>query len=388
MYRQDEKLYIIMEYIPGHRLSDIWPSLSETGKLSIANHLREIFDKLRALPSPETFGGVLGGPLPHRYFFSYEKDPHITGPFNTEDDVYRALVFKSKKNWDMCARRAYVAELFDRHRQDMLSGHNSVFTHADFQRKNILVRERYDSSSSIDGSDSKRSFEVAAVLDWEFAGWYPSHWEYSRCFTYFDWSDDWLEKVERILNPCVTQAALMSVIQAAVLDANNMVGRNVTRFVDVDPSFEGHRWCEPGVKEPDSSHTSTAFSLSGWPDVLEGDTISTTSDDSADLSVLEASGSLPLPDGNTCNTTLGVDPDPVEVYWCDLASAVASDPDGDIAKLVALANTALANGDFTTQDVSWLLPTRRIKTFHPRSIGMALYRDAILAVKQQFEYGY
>lgn len=212
MYRQDEKLYIIMEYIPGHRLSDIWPLLSETGKLSIANHLREIFDKLRALPSPGTFGGVLGGPLPHRYFFSYEKDPHITGPFNTEDDVYRALVFKLKKNWDMCARRAYVAELFDRHRQDMLSGHNSVFTHADFQRKNILVRERYDSSSSIDGSDSKRSFEVAAVLDWEFAGWYPSHWEYSRCFTYFDWSDDWLEKMERILNPCVPQAALMRLV--------------------------------------------------------------------------------------------------------------------------------------------------------------------------------
>jgi hypothetical protein len=188
------------------------------------------------------------------------------------------------------------------------------------------------------------------------------------------------------MNELVT--SLNNVIQAAVLDANKLVGRNVTHFVDVDPSFEGHRWCESGVNEPDSSHPSTAFFLSGWPDITEGNTIQTTADDSADLSALKASGSLPLPDGNTCNTTLGIDPDPVEVYWCDLASAVTSDPGGDIAKQVALANTAIANGDFTTQDVSWILPTRQIKTFHPRSAGMALYRDAIIAVKEQVEYGY
>ncbi|OGE47618.1 hypothetical protein PENARI_c040G05131 [Penicillium arizonense] len=211
-------------------------------------------------------------------------------------------------------------------------------------------------------------------------------------FRYWGWdkvdhSDVWLTTSLRTeMNDLVT--SLNKVIEAAVLDANNLVGRNVTHFVDVDPSFEGHRWCEPGVIEPDPSHMSTAFFLSGWSDIEEGATVATAADDSADLSVLQASGSLPLPDGNTCNTTLGVDPDPVDVYWCDIASAVASDPDGDIATQVALANTALASGDFTAQDVSRFLPTRQIKTFHPRSIGMAFYRDAILAARQQVEYGY
>ncbi|KAJ5957649.1 hypothetical protein N7501_011928 [Penicillium viridicatum] len=52
--------------------------------------------------------------------------------------------------------------------------------------------------------------------------------------------------------------------------------------------------------------------------------------ESTDLSALQTAGSLPLPDGITCNTTLGLDPDPVEVYWCDLAVAIANQPDGDM----------------------------------------------------------
>ncbi|KAJ5827408.1 hypothetical protein N7447_004171 [Penicillium robsamsonii] len=211
-------------------------------------------------------------------------------------------------------------------------------------------------------------------------------------FRYWGWdktdhTDVWLTTSLRTeMNDLVK--SLNKVIEAAVLDANKLVSRNVTHFVDVDPRFEGHRWCESGVIEPDPSHMSTAFFLSGWPDIEEGATVATAADDSAELSVLQTSGSLPLPDGNTCNTTLGVDPDPVDVYWCNLASAVVSDPGGDIAKQVVLANTALASGDYTAQDVSWFLPTRQIKAFHPRSIGMAFYRDAILAVRQQVEYGY
>lgn len=61
------------------------------------------------------------------------------------------------------------------------------------------------------------------------------------------------------MNGLVT--SLNSVIQAAVLDAKNMGWQKChgVHFVDVDPSFEGHRWCEPGVKEPDSSYTSNCL---------------------------------------------------------------------------------------------------------------------------------
>ncbi|KAJ5758396.1 hypothetical protein N7520_005552 [Penicillium odoratum] len=78
-------------------------------------------------------------------------------------------------------------------------------------------------------------------------------------------------------------------------------------------------------------------------------------------------------------TTLAIDHD---------LALVVSDPDGDIATQVALANTALASGDFTPRDVSRFLSIRQIKILNPRSIGMAFYRDAILAVRQRVEYDY
>lgn len=211
-------------------------------------------------------------------------------------------------------------------------------------------------------------------------------------FRYWGWTkvdrtDVWLSTSLRAeMNDLVN--SLNKVIEAAVLETNQLLNRNVTHFVDVNPYFDGHRWCEDGVSEPDSTSTNTAFFLSGWPDVQEGATVSTAADESAELSGLSADGSLPLPDGYTCNTTLGIDPDPVDVYWCDIASAVVSDPDGDIAQYVALANTALASGEVSAENIAWFLPLSQIKTFHPRSIGQAFYRDAILAAKEQVEYGY
>ena len=47
-------------------------------------------------------------------------------------------------------------------------------------------------------------------------------------------------------NPVVS---LNEAIQVAVLDANNLSNRNVTHYVDGDSRFEGHPWCEAGVKD-------------------------------------------------------------------------------------------------------------------------------------------
>jgi hypothetical protein len=54
--------------------------------------------------------------------------------------------------------------------------HPPVFTHGDLQQKNILVRKVPCSGK---GEETRFKYEIA-ILDWEFAGWYPSYWEYSR----------------------------------------------------------------------------------------------------------------------------------------------------------------------------------------------------------------
>jgi hypothetical protein len=42
------------------------------------------------------------------------------------------------------------------------------------------------------------------------------------------------------------------------------------------------------------------------------------------------------------------------------------------------ATQAVRDGDVNSQHMKDWYPTRQIKTFHPRSPGMGLYRDAIL----------
>ncbi|KAF4976837.1 hypothetical protein FZEAL_6551 [Fusarium zealandicum] len=212
MYRENDKLYIVMEFIQGHQLSDTWSSLSEDEKSPLVNQLRAIFDCLRALPSPDMFGGVCGGALPNRWFFSREKDRRITGPFDREEDLCRALVLKSRYNWELAGRRGWMTDFFERHLSNTLRGHASVFTHSDFQRKNILIREKQRPLSTADSGDSRRHFEVVAILDWEDAGWYPSYWNYSYCFSFFNWCDDWAEKVEHILDPYVPEGTLLRMV--------------------------------------------------------------------------------------------------------------------------------------------------------------------------------
>lgn len=210
MYREGDKLFIIMEFISGQSLDTVWSSLSKEEKLPVVSQLRQIMDQVRSLPPPGVFGGVHEGPLPHRYFFSLENDSLVTGPFKREEDVCQALVLRSQRNWEQWGRRGWMTEFFSRHISTALNGHDIVFTHSDFQRKNIMVREGHNLSNIKDGG--LRRFQVVAVLDWEFAGWYPSYWEYALCFAHFDWLDDWAEKVEQILDPCPIEGAFMKLV--------------------------------------------------------------------------------------------------------------------------------------------------------------------------------
>jgi lysophospholipase L1-like esterase len=58
------------------------------------------------------------------------------------------------------------------------------------------------------------------------------------------------------------------VIQQAVNDANSLYGSTSVTYVDIQPYFDTHRWCEAGVYEPDSGRGETFFFLSGWDDFV------------------------------------------------------------------------------------------------------------------------
>jgi hypothetical protein len=208
MYREDDMLYLIMSLMPGKQLGDIWNDLPEYDKLHIMKQLRSTWDYIRSIPASTSISNVTGGPLTHRFFFSAEEDPKITGPFQTEEDLCQALALHSHKNWEGNRIRSWTSEYFTRQLPNALKGHGNVFTHGDVQRKNILVEQ-----VSIDNTTGGRQYRVSAILDWEDAGWYPSYWEYAAQYIDFTWRDDWLEKLETMLDCYPLESAMLKIVR-------------------------------------------------------------------------------------------------------------------------------------------------------------------------------
>ncbi|RAH65644.1 aminoglycoside phosphotransferase family protein [Aspergillus aculeatinus CBS 121060] len=206
MYRDQDTLYLIMESIPSISLGLAWPSLTEADKQSIAGQLRCIFDRMRALPSPGFYGSVNQGPVPHRYFFSREKDPAVTGPFQTEEEFVSAIALRSHNMWSESNSHSVLSDYLARHLPSALRDHPPVFTHGDLYRENVLVRK------AVSPVTKEEEYEVAALVDWETAGWYPSYWEYAHIFPLLQWTDDWPAYVERVLDPLPLEGAMMWVV--------------------------------------------------------------------------------------------------------------------------------------------------------------------------------
>lgn len=207
MYREDGKLYLVIEFKSGRDLDGLWADLSENEKISILGQLKSIWDAMRSIATQGFFGNVTRGPLQHRFFLWRETEPKITGPFEKEEDLDLALALRSQLIWESNQRRGWTSEFFARHLPVALKGHRSTFTHADLHRKNILIEEL-----PAEGSTERR-FRVSAIVDWEMAGWYPSYWEYASCFVDFQWTEDWPEKVEYILDPWPLEAAMLRMVR-------------------------------------------------------------------------------------------------------------------------------------------------------------------------------
>lgn len=106
--------------------------------------------KTSELQTPYCFGGTLGGPL-----FDYCFPSGICGPFYQTVEFNSFLIHKYELN----ATRENIAAVHAR-------PYRSVFTHADLSPSNILI-------------DLGR---VSAIVDWEFAGFYPEYWDFTKLF--------------------------------------------------------------------------------------------------------------------------------------------------------------------------------------------------------------
>ncbi|KAK2612965.1 SAGA complex subunit Sgf73 [Conoideocrella luteorostrata] len=158
-----------------------------------------------------------------------------------------------------------------------------------------------------------------------------------------------------------------------VLAVNNKIRRSVAAinagftiprvfFVDYDDAFEGHRFCEPNVTEPDYSTNNTWFFLVGGQDNDDGRHGQSAAYKNNKLLPFGS----PLVDPDACLGPAEKSGDWGELAVCLMAKAKRQDP-----VLQSSLNTVV------TQSSMWYVPTYYGKTFHPRTLGHKAIRDRI-----------
>ena len=163
-YRDSDQSFIVMERIHGQTLEDLWPVLDEQEKTAVMRRLKDYLAQLRRVESPGGYCSLGRGPLLDPVFQTLSGD--CAGPFNDETELNDALVRKMRLS-DVLRDKA--DHFYARYLSEILRGHPPTLTHGDLQLKNIMVRP----GPELD----------IVLLDWEYAGWYPSYWEYVAMMT-------------------------------------------------------------------------------------------------------------------------------------------------------------------------------------------------------------
>ncbi|KAK0385810.1 hypothetical protein NLU13_6987 [Sarocladium strictum] len=135
-------------------------------------------------------------------------------------------------------------------------------------------------------------------------------------------------------------------------------------FVDYDAHFEGHRFCEPNVTEPDYTRNETWFFLVGGQDSGQDSGNHTLPEEPP--TEPEVTSESPLVDADRCLDPANRSGDWGQLALCMMAIAARDDP--------TLRTT---DGRFAAQKSMWHAPIYYSKSFHPRSDGHLAIRNEI-----------
>lgn len=152
VYDDGDCQHLIMERVSGEPLETIWGSLATEQKQNIIMELTTYIEQLRRLAPPEP--GAIGST-----FMSSGYDHRLGGnrfgPFQTVADFHGFVRRGTATDaWDESVARVHGRS----------NSYKVKFTHGDLCPNNILVNKG----------------KITAIIDWEFAGWFPEYWEYTK----------------------------------------------------------------------------------------------------------------------------------------------------------------------------------------------------------------
>lgn len=149
----DQQTYIIMDYISGSEFSQ--KALSAEQRESIFEELKGYIAQMRALKltrpgrvESADGSGLFDNRLGNRPFPPFESIEKFHSHIGHDAILYSDKHRKAWSQFQAMVNRKYCTK----------------FTHSDIAPRNLLVNNG----------------KIAAIIDWEMAGWYPEYWEYTR----------------------------------------------------------------------------------------------------------------------------------------------------------------------------------------------------------------
>ncbi|KAJ3752281.1 kinase-like domain-containing protein [Lentinula raphanica] len=143
--------YIVMEYIDAPELTKVWSSLTEDQQGDIIKQIRKWWSELRQIPSPGPAICALDGGIQTQVALNLARDFGPCHSFKDFASYYGYFILRGRCDTSIEA----ILENF------LAKEHRIVFTHCDLAPRNILVKDGH----------------IAAIIDWECAGWFPEYWE-------------------------------------------------------------------------------------------------------------------------------------------------------------------------------------------------------------------
>ncbi|KAB8356387.1 hypothetical protein FH972_023970 [Carpinus fangiana] len=146
--KTDKATYLVMTTVPGDEAFAVLSGLDKGQKAALSAELRSAVSQLRRIPNPHQHAicNAMGGQV---------KDVRIwknyAGPFRSETEL---------NDYNCQLARQIKEELAD----TFLRKHKLYFSHADLNTTNVMIK---------DG-------KFSGIVDFDFAGWWPEYWEYTK----------------------------------------------------------------------------------------------------------------------------------------------------------------------------------------------------------------
>jgi aminoglycoside phosphotransferase (APT) family kinase protein len=180
--------YIVMEFITGQCLDAIWHDLTTSEQEELKEKLRTVITGLRRIPNQGYIGSVGRTKCLDGVF--YTGDDQVldkNGPFESEHEMDEGVLRRLAETHPPSSIRLFRTILSN------MPTHQIVFTHADLQGRNIIVRR---TDSDIEG----HSKIELTIIDWEMSGWYPEYWEFCNSLIMNTFATEWNDIIQDTLD--------------------------------------------------------------------------------------------------------------------------------------------------------------------------------------------